>query len=104
MNINGRVYRDDLKIFPDKIKADWWRDKGHLLQTQDIEDVISFHPNFLVIGQGYNGNMKIDADVKKKLEDEGIQFNASNTREVIHVFEKKRENNENVVGIFHLTC
>jgi hypothetical protein len=102
MEINGELYTNDLKIFPNKIKLDWWRKEGHLLQIEDIEDVFDFKPDLLIIGQGKSGRMKMSEKLKKKLEESYINYIAGDTAEVVKEFNKIKK--EKVVGVFHLTC
>ncbi len=39
---NPTEYRQDLIVFPDKIKSNWWRKQGHSLAVEDVRDVIEF--------------------------------------------------------------
>ena len=102
MKITGKTYTNDLKIFPNKIKPDWWRKEGHLLQTDDIKDVFEFEPDLLIIGQGKSGRMEISEKLKEKLEESSIDYIAEDTAEAVKEFNKTKK--EKVVGTFHLTC
>ncbi len=102
MNVDGETHTNDLKIFPETVKGEWWRDEGHLLQLQDIEDVLEYEPDLLIIGQGAQGRMEIDSEVREELESRGIDFIAKKTSEAVQAYNEKI--GEGVVGIFHLTC
>jgi len=102
MKINDKTYSNDLKIFPTKVKPDWWRKEGHLLQETDLEDVLEFEPELLVIGQGAHGRMKIDESLKEKLDEMGIKYINKNTKKAVDYF--NRNSDRKTVGVFHLTC
>ena len=59
MLVNGRSYTSDLIIFNDRIEDQWWRENGHMVMLQDLNDVLSADPDVLVVGRGKLGAMKI---------------------------------------------
>jgi hypothetical protein len=40
ITINGKHYTTDILVFPEKIKADWRRKKGHSLQIADLRRLL----------------------------------------------------------------
>jgi hypothetical protein len=68
ITINGRSYDQDLIIFPDKIKAGWWRKEGHRLQMEDLDDVLESEPEVLIVGTGYYGEMTHQLKPKNMLK------------------------------------
>ena len=36
ISVDGRRYKSDLIIYPDRVRSDWWRKEGHQLQLEDI--------------------------------------------------------------------
>ncbi len=102
MIVEGESYSNDLKVFPNKVEPDWWRDRGHLLQKSDLEDVLEHSPDLLVIGIGANGRMGVSQEVKEILKQRSIDFVVERTQKA-----KDHYNNSEVedkVGVFHLTC
>lgn len=68
MEINGKPYRKDLMILPDKtILHPWWRNAGHTLSLPDIQEIIAAAPDVLVIGTGSPGMMQPAGALKKRL-------------------------------------
>jgi hypothetical protein len=59
ITINRRHYTADLLLFPEKIKDDWRRKKGHRLHIADLEAVLEAKPAVLVVGTGYSGMMDV---------------------------------------------
>ncbi len=104
MKVDGREYRQDLIIFPDKVRSKWWRRQGHSLAVQDVCDVIEFKPELLVVGTGDSGMMAIPAATEKALQDAGIKVIAQNTGQARSIFNEQIKKGKNVVGAFHLTC
>jgi len=103
--IDGNNYTNDVIIFPNRVKDNWWRDRGHFLQVKDLKEVFEFHPQVLVVGKGSNGVMGIDKKVKEKLKEEGIDLKAVKTDRAVEVYNtlSQQEGNK-VVAALHLTC
>lgn len=104
MVVDGVTYTRDLKIFPDRIKPEWWRKQGHLLQVEDIEDILEYKPEVLVVGKGAFGFMKISPEVERKLESLGIELIAEKTGDAAGTFNRLVVEKRKVCGAFHLTC
>jgi len=104
MVFKGKTFTRDLIITPSKIIDDWWREEGHLLKLDDLEIVINEDYNYLVVGTGYFGRMKVDDEVFQELESRGKKIVAKPTGEAVKEFNKLLENGEKVIGAFHLTC
>lgn len=101
--IDGETYTKDLIIFPDKIKTNWWRKKGHFLQLEDLEEVIAFDPQNLIIGTGAYGLMRIDKQVEAKLEELNIELIAEKSSKAVEIY-NGFEDKSRVAAGFHLTC
>lgn len=101
--VSGSVYNTDLIVFPDYVQDKWRRREGHLLKITDLETVINYHPEVLIIGTGMYGLMKIDKNLIEVLKD----FNIKRV-----IIEKTKKaclyyNNETLqkkVAALHLTC
>jgi hypothetical protein len=104
MKVDGKTYTSDLIIFPDHITSSWWRSEGHSLCMEDLEEVLEYKPEVLIIGRGASGCMDIPSSTKGKIEEKGIKIIDGNTGDVYNVFNEKIKGNKKVVGAFHLTC
>jgi len=102
--IDGKEYTADVIVFPEKVSSDWWRIEGHLLQMQDLSEILEYRPDILVIGKGASGVMQVPSKVINELKDKNIEVIAKNTDEACHTFNKLIKDNKKVVGAFHLTC
>ena len=101
--VEGQPYKSDLIIYPDHVESDWWRKQGHNLSLEDLEEVLNFSPDVLVIGQGKLGYMEVDDSVKAALARENIQVIAAKTDKAVREFARLTKSHR-TVGAFHLTC
>ncbi len=103
MTIDGQIYSSDLKIFPDHIISNWWRKEGHILNLEDIEDVLEAKPKIFIIGTGYSGIMKVNDNIRKHIVNQGITLIVEKTVDAWKTYNKLSQNQE-VVAAFHVTC
>lgn len=101
ININGNVYENDVILLGKKVVPNWWRDKGHELKAEDLEQVKDFNPDLLIIGQGYYGRMSVPNDLKNELD---VDFESHKTKEAIEIYNDKVTSGKKIAGAFHLTC
>ncbi|MFO8018817.1 MAG: MTH938/NDUFAF3 family protein [Promethearchaeia archaeon] len=99
--IDNKKYTDDLILLKRKIIPHWWRDKGHHLQKSDLDKVLSFEPDVLIIGKGYYGRMKVPNNLVETLEFEVI---SAKTKKATKIYNQKLQKNKKIAGAFHLTC
>lgn len=105
ISIDGRNYTSDVIIYPDKVTDNWWRKKGHELQTVDIETVLSRKPGTLVVGTGYDGMMRISPEVERICNERGIKLIVQKTTEAWTTYNGlPPEEKRTAIAAFHLTC
>lgn len=51
ITINGETYAHDVLVFLERVKANWWRKEGHTLSIEDLDEVLSERPEFLIVGR-----------------------------------------------------
>lgn len=102
--VDGVEYTKDLIIFPDRVKSDWWRLKGHELALEDLVEVLKEGPEVLVVGTGANELMVVLEETKKRLDLEGIDLIAQRTEEVCKTYNDLLKSGRRVVAALHLTC
>jgi hypothetical protein len=101
--IDGKTYTSDVIIYPDNVNDSWRRKNGHLLQKEDLRDIIQFNPEVLIVGTGDNGLMKVPNDTKQFLESKGIELISGETSKACDIYNKLK-GRRNIVAAFHLTC
>lgn len=104
MIINGTTYSKDVLIYPDNsILSPWWRGSGHQLELSDIDKMLEFNPQIIVVGTGASGLMRPSVALQSTLLEKGIELIALPTAEAVKMY------NEMIAikqtgGCFHLTC
>lgn len=101
--INGVHHKNDVIIFPHRVKTNWWREDGHSLSLNDLEEVIDAEPEVLIIGQGANGRMHIPESTVNALQDLGIQIVPLLTDVACEEY-NRRAGDPQVIAALHLTC
>ena len=102
--VDGKTYKNDVIIFPERVRSEWWRAEGHLLQMKDLREVVKYGPEVLVIGKGATGVMTVPRELIEELEKKGMEVVVKNTDEACHVLNDMIKKNKKAVGAFHLTC
>ena len=103
IEINGKEYTSDVKIFSDHVQAKWWRTSGHLLTINDVENILQNPPEVLIIGTGSAGVMKVPEEVQQKIRKQGIELIVERTGDACNTY-NELENSKQVVAALHLTC
>jgi len=101
--IDGREYRNDVIIFEDHVKGDWWRREGHRLQIEDLDEIVEKNPELLIVGTGYSGLMVVPKNVEDYLNSLGIELKAMDTRKAVDLYNKV-SGEKRVIAALHLTC
>jgi len=101
--IDGKMFTSDVIIYPDEVNDSWWRKSGHLLQKDDLIEIIKYNPEILIVGTGNNGLMKVPNDTKQFLESKGIELISAETKKACDIYNKLK-GKKKIVAAFHLTC
>ncbi len=104
ITVSGETYSNDIKIIDGRVVPDWWRDKGHQITLEDIQDILDKAPDILVVGTGYYGNMKSTEAFRSGVRNRGIELIEENSGEAVKIFNRLQEEGRNVAAGFHLTC
>ena len=101
--IDDREYYSDVIIFPDKINNNWWRKSGHSLIITDLEPVINYKPEVLIIGTGIFGLMHVDSITIAKIKEYGIEtIIVLKTKQACRKYNKVQSIKK--VAALHITC
>jgi hypothetical protein len=84
--IDGKRYSKDVIIYPGRVFSPWWRKEGHLLQLDDLSEVITEKPDVLI----------------DELGALGIDVRPEKTTKAVTVFNSL--SGKKVVAALHLTC
>jgi len=103
ITVDGREYRADVVLLPDRVLESWWRREGHNLCLEDLGEALACRPEVLVIGQGKPGLMKVPPELTEELRRRGIKVFAAPTERAVPEYNRLRETRRTVAAL-HLTC
>lgn len=101
--VNGQEYNHDLILLPEKIIYPWWRQEGHHLALVDLEEIWPEKADFLIIGTGAYGIMKVKEEVKARALSLKWHLIIQPTPQAVKMYNEKIKEGR-VIGAFHLTC
>lgn len=105
MTIAGQTIRGDLFIFPDgRISQNWWRREGHLLQADDLIDLLQSKPQLLVVGTGASGLMRPAPGLEAHLQSAGVEAVFLPTADAVARYNALLGEDKRFAACFHLTC
>lgn len=103
ITIEGKRYSSDVIVFPYRVKSDWWRQSGHQVYPEDIEEAVKEKPEVLVIGTGEQEMIKVPSETKCYLEEQGVELITEATGKACQTYNELCSSRK-VIGAFHLTC
>ncbi|MBD3214430.1 MAG: hypothetical protein GF311_17595 [Candidatus Lokiarchaeota archaeon] len=101
IEINNKTYTNDVILLGKEVLPEWWRERGHSLAKKDLEKVIDYNPDVLIVGTGNSGRMTVPRDLPKKLN---LKVKSYPTKTAVKEYNKRLENGKKIAGAFHLTC
>ncbi len=99
--IDGVTYRNDVILLGRTVKSGWRRKKGHRLNMVDLNDLLEYEPDLLIIGTGSSGMMIVPEEV---VEDLDFTVEYYPTKRASDKYNKELKKGTRVAGAFHLTC
>lgn len=104
VTVDGRDYRADVIVLPDRVVGDWWRVEGHGLLPEDLGEVVAAEPKILVVGTGAYGAMAVPDDTVTYLAGRGVKVEAYDTATAVRRYNDLAAGGERVAAGLHLTC
>lgn len=104
IQINGKKYRNDVKLIGETVISGWWRSQGHLVQLKDVQDLLSEDAEICVFGTGAYGSMRVSDCVTSEFRNRGVKVLVEKTESACNTYTRLLGNGRRVVGGFHLTC
>ena len=104
MAVNGQICNSDIKIVAGKLVSDWWRKSGHLVEIEDVQDILNVSPEVLVIGTGAPGYMRMSDALRRRLEENNIELIVEPTARAVETFNRLSKEGRRVCAGFHVGC
>lgn len=101
--IDGNSYTSDIIACRGEVDPSWWRTAGHELNIEDLNDVLKFEPETVIVGTGHDGCMRVPKSTADFLKGKGIELIAMKTKPACDYFNSLPDGS-NVVFVAHLTC
>ncbi|MDH4209921.1 MAG: MTH938/NDUFAF3 family protein [candidate division WOR-3 bacterium] len=103
IKVRGKIYQNDVIIYPDHVNSQWWRKESHSLDIDDIREVIAAKPEVIVFGTGQPGLMKVTSKTVNTINDMDIETIIMPTEHACKEY-NKIELQKKVIACIHLTC
>ena len=101
---NGQTCNSDIKIVQGTLVPDWWRKSGHNVEIEDLQDALDADPEFIVIGKGQPGYMRITDSLRQHLAEKNVTLIEEPTPKAIETFNRLFKEGRRVSGGFHVGC
>ena len=104
IEIDGKAYRNDVKLVGDKVVPDWWRSRGHLVEPKDVKDLLDADAEVCIFGTGAYGAMRVSSAVKSAFKGRGVKVVLEKTESACDTYNRLTKEGKKVVAGFHLSC
>ena len=104
VQIDGKDYRNDVKLIGKRVVPEWWRSQGHLVQVKDVKDLLSEDAEICVFGTGAYGSMRVSDSVMSEFQNRGVKVLIEKTESACNMYTRLLQDGKKVVAGFHLTC
>jgi hypothetical protein len=100
--VDGQEETRDLIILPDRVVRNWWREDGHSLVREDLDDVLDDLPERLIVGTGASGQMRPDPEILRDLRTRGVEVEVLRTGDAVARYGSLDP--AGTAAALHLTC
>jgi hypothetical protein len=104
IEIDGKAYRNDVKLVGNTVVPSWWRSTGHLVGLEDVKDLLSANADVCIFGTGAYGGMRVSEAVRSAFEAGGVKMLAEKTESACNTYNRLTREGKKVVAGFHLSC
>jgi hypothetical protein len=100
--VDGEEHSKDVIVLPQRVVGNWWRQDGHSLVIEDLDDVLDELPERLIVGCGADGRLHPHPSVIEALGRRGIEVEALPTDDAVRRYGDS--NPARTAAALHLTC
>ena len=104
IEVDGKVYQDDVKLVGNKVVPSWWRSRGHFVEPKDIKDLLNTDDEICIFGTGAYGGMRVSEAVRSAFENRGVKVLVEKTESACNTYNRLSQEGKKVVAGFHLSC
>jgi len=103
ISVDGKEYNHDVWIGIQEV-SEWFRGDSHFVDLEDIEGVLDENPEYVIIGTGKSGLVKVSADAKNFFLDHKVPVIIKETNQAAIEYNELKKQRKRVVALMHLTC
>ena len=100
--VDGEEHSRDVIVLPGRVVPDWWRQHGHSLVIEDLDEVLDELPERLIVGCGAHGRLRPNPSVLEALAKRGVEVEAVPTDEAVRRY--RQSDPARTAAALHLTC
>lgn len=97
--IDGKQFIGSIKVVDNKVR--YWERETQILDIKDIDELLRTNPEYLIIGTGAGGLLKVPDNIRQTVLMKGISLVVGKTQEVVIKFNELNSNKKRVAGIFN---
>ena len=101
--VDGQKHSSDILILQDGSVNSWWRREGHVLNAEDLKEVLDEGLEVLVVGTGASGLMSVPQATHNHVSSLGIELIVDNTESACSKYNGLLGDTK-VAAALHLTC
>ena len=105
--IDGDQVFKDVKLFPSGCREWNWRETGTQhspgIQYSDVQELLNNGAETVILSRGVLGRLKVQKELVKELESEGIITHILKTKEAVKLYNNLSKS-EKVGALIHTTC
>jgi len=101
--VDGKRYESNIVLLGEKVRPARYL-PGHNLELSDIEPLVEFKPEVIIIGTGAYGVIKVKEEIKRFVESKGIKLIVLKTEEACKKYNELISEGIKVAAFLHNTC
>jgi len=101
--IDGKLYTQDVVVYPDCVQEVWLRKAGHRLDPDDLEGIVEREARTVIVGTGEAGLMRVPLETMEYLESNGFEIIVQRTGQACETYNRLAARRP-VIAALHLGC
>ena len=101
--IDGKTFDSNVKLIQNKaVKCRYF--ENHVIELNDFTDLVDKKPEYIIIGTGASGAVRVPAEIKEYMEKAGIKLIIEKTADACDTYNDLIKKNKKVCALMHNTC
>jgi len=101
--IDGKRFDSNVKIIQDKAtKCRYF--ENHIIELNDFVDMVDKKPEYIIIGTGESGVIRVPEEIREYIEKAGIKLIMEKTGDACDIYNSLIKKKKRVCALLHNTC